>query len=93
MRNAMVVEPDDMELIAAQEQQGRIGPDHLGQGPSDQFQGTTRLVGLEQIARQCQQHTQLARRELLRFSLIIPHDPHPPCQLPGHAGRAMGWKA
>jgi hypothetical protein len=73
MGDAVVIEPDDIQPIAAPERQGRVGPDRVAQGPADQFERTTRLVGLEQIARQCQQYTQLARascRASTRFFLI-----------------------
>ena len=61
MRNTVAVELDEIHPIAAQEQQGRVEPDHFRQRAADQCQRTLRLVGLQQITRQRQQYAQLGR--------------------------------
>jgi hypothetical protein len=72
-RVAAVVEADDVEAEAAQQEQGRLGADDLDQRPPDQFERTGCFVGLEQFARHRQQHAQLGRLEMVRLGGVLLH--------------------
>lgn len=72
LQGAARIEGRDFEALGAHEQQGRIGADQVDHGAADQPQRVAHLVGLEQLAREAQQHAQLGRVDLLGFHRTVP---------------------